>query len=369
MEDRCERDARSLVWPLACGVATRMSENVNEPILIWGAGAIGGLLGAYWARAGHEVLLVDINEEHVAACNTQGLRIEGPVAQFRQPVKAVIPQQVSGQWRHVVLAVKAQHTLSAVRSLMPHLADDGYILSAQNGLNEHLIANEVGAQRVIGAFVNFGADWLGPGQLLYGNRGAVVVGEIDGSAQPRTRALHALLAEFEPEAILTEDIWSYLWGKMGYGAMLFATALTHESMSENFSDPERAPVLIALAREVMQVARAEGVTPRGFNGYDPEAFSPEASAETAQQCINQLAEFTSQTAKTHSGIYRDIAVRKRPTEVDPQIVAIADIANKHGVDVPLTNRLIELVRDVETGRRKQSPETFQALRNQPGVST
>ena len=52
----------------------------DEPILIWGAGAIGGTLGAYWARAGIPVLLVDIVPEHVEACRTTGLAISGPIA-------------------------------------------------------------------------------------------------------------------------------------------------------------------------------------------------------------------------------------------------------------------------------------------------
>ena len=55
----------------------------------------------------------------------------------------------------------------------------------------------------MGCFVNFGADWQGPGRILFGNRGAVVVGEIDGSLRDRTREMHRLLQVFEPEAVLT----------------------------------------------------------------------------------------------------------------------------------------------------------------------
>ena len=338
-----------------------MISSSHESILVWGAGAIGGLLGAYLARAGHDVLLVDINEEHVRACNKNGLQVEGPVEEFTQPVTAVMPDRVQGSWHRIVLAVKAQHTDQAMHSLLPHLASDGYVLSAQNGLNEHLIASIAGSERTIGCFVNYGADWMAPGRILYGNRGAVVVGEIDGSIRPRTQQLHQWLRYFESEAILTDDIWAYLWGKMGYGAMLFATALTHESMHENFSDPARVPTLVTLAREVMSVASAEGVTPLGFNGYDPAAFHHTASDAEAAVSIQALAEFTAHTAKTHTGIYRDIAVRKRKTEVEPQIGAIVKIAKKHQVSVPFTTRLWQLMVDVENGRREQSADTFAQL--------
>ncbi|MCY0096790.1 ketopantoate reductase family protein [Hoeflea ulvae] len=334
---------------------------MDEPVLIWGAGAIGGILGAYWARAGVPVLMVDIVSEHVTACATTGLRIEGPVEEFTQVVPCVTPDQVQGSYSRIVLAVKAQATDSALDELMPHLAEDGFVLSAQNGLNEHTIAARVGENRTMGAFVNYGADWIAPGRILFGNRGAVVVGEIDGSARPRAAEMHALLQIFEPDAVLTQDIWAYLWGKLGYGAMLFATALTPDSMTKNFADPARGPALIGLAREVMRTAVAEGVDPKPFNGFEPGAFMPGAADAAALQSLADLAEFNSGTAKTHTGIYRDLAVRKRKTEVDPQVGAVALIAARHGVDTPLLRRLVELIHDIEDGRREMSSETFHEL--------
>lgn len=332
-----------------------------EPVLIWGAGAIGGILGAYWARAGVPVQMVDIVGEHARACREEGLRIEGPVESFTQVVPCVTPDALEGRYARVVLAVKAQATQTALAQLTPHLAPDGYVLSAQNGLNERVIAADVGAARTMGAFVNYGADWLGPGQILFGNRGAVVVGEIDGTIRPRTHEMFELLQIFEPEAVLTKDIWAYLWGKMGYGAMLFATALTPDSMTENFADPERGPALMGLAREVMLTAAAEGVTPKPFNGFEPGAFAPGASDAAARQSLADLAAFNAKTAKTHTGIYRDLAVRKRKTEVDPQVGAVAEIARSHGIEAPLLHRLVELIHDIEDGRRKMSRDTFHEL--------
>jgi 2-dehydropantoate 2-reductase len=112
-----------------------------DTIPIRGAGAIGGTIGAYWKRAGLDVLLVDKVAEHVEACRTQGLSIEGPVDTFTQVIPAVTAEGIEGVFRRVVLAVKAQHTEESLEALAPHLADDGYVLSAQNGLNELVIAN------------------------------------------------------------------------------------------------------------------------------------------------------------------------------------------------------------------------------------
>jgi len=331
------------------------------PVLIWGAGAIGGTLGAHWARSGLDVTMVDIVPEHVEACRGPGLGIEGPVTTFVQRVNCVIPDAVRDRYPLIVLAVKAQATEAAMEQLLPHLAEEGFVLSAQNGLNELAIAHGAGAERTMGAFVNFGADWLGPGRILYGNRGAVAVGEIDGSLRERTRAVRDLMRILEPDAVATDDIWGYLWGKLTYGAMLFATALTPQSMAENFGDPALAPAFIALAREVTAVARARGVRPRGFNGLDPTAFAPDASEDAARASLAALAEFNRHTAKTHSGVYRDLAVRRRKTEVDPQLGIVARFGSEAGVATPVLEKLIELIHEIEGGRRSPSAGNFEPM--------
>jgi len=332
-----------------------------EPILIWGGGAIGGTIAAYWARAGIPVLLVDIVAEHVEACRTKGLHIFGPIEEFTVKVPAATPAELKGQYRRIVLAVKAHATEGAVQQLLPHLTPDGFVLSAQNGLNEIAIAKAVGEARTMGCFVNFGSDWHGPGEILFGNRSAVVVGEIDGAPRARTREMHSLLQRFEPDAILTDNIWGYLWGKLAYGAMLFATALTPDSMTANFADPRRAIVFDTLGREVMAVAAARGVTPVGFGGFDPKAFLPDKPALERVRVIDWLTAFTAESAKTHSGIYRDLAVRKRRTEVDPQIGIISVLGREAGIATPALEKLVTLIHEVEDGRRPMAFETFQSL--------
>jgi 2-dehydropantoate 2-reductase len=332
-----------------------------EPIVIWGAGAIGGTIGAYWVRAGIDVLLVDVVPEHVAACRDRGLAIEGPVDAFKVIVPAVTPDELEGRFARIVLAVKAQHTSVAVAALRSHLSDDGFVLSAQNGLNEIEISRQIGQHRTMGAFVNFGADWLGPGRIMFGNRGAVVLGEIDGQLRSRTREMVELFRVFEPDTVLTDNIWGFLWGKLAYGAMLFATALNMDSMADNFADPERFPVWRKLGSEVMAVAAARGINPVGFDGFDPTAFANSANDDAARSSVADLAAFNRTSAKTHSGVWRDLALRKRPTEIDAQIAIIAELSTEVGTLAPAITRLVELVHDIETGRRSQSLETFNEL--------
>jgi 2-dehydropantoate 2-reductase len=173
--------------------------------------------------------------------------------------------------------------------------------------------------------------------------------------------MHRDLQVFEPEAVLTDNIWGYLWGKLAYGSMLFATALTTDAMSTNFDDLRRFVVFDQLAREVMAVALARGVVPVGFNGFDPACFAPGAPTTGAMSSVAALAEFNRHTAKTHSGIYRDLAVRKRRTEVDPQIGVIAELGREVGIPTPGIRCLVGLIHDIEEGRRAMAQETFDAL--------
>ena len=105
-------------------------------LLVWGAGAIGGTLGAYLARAGNDVTLVDVVDEHVAAIDTNGISITGPIATFAQSAAAFTPESLEGVWDVVIPATKAHHTGAATHALLPHLAATGCVVSAQNGLNE-----------------------------------------------------------------------------------------------------------------------------------------------------------------------------------------------------------------------------------------
>jgi 2-dehydropantoate 2-reductase len=334
------------------------------PILIWGAGAIGGVIGACLARAGHAVHMVDVEPAHVAAMRGTGLRIEGPVDAFAITLPASLPDGVEGAFERVFLCVKAHHTEAALDGLAPHLAADGYVVSAQNGLNERTIAARIGAERTVGCFVNFGADWLGPGRILWGNRAAVAVGEIDGRITDRAREVHALLRLVEPEALLTDDIWGYLWGKMGYGALLFATALTPDSMSDAMARPGHRDVYEALGHEVMALAAAEGARPMGFNGFDPDAFRLRDGPAMARS-LDAMVAHNRKTAKTHSGIWRDLAVRRRKTEVDAQIGVMVDMAAARGLELPVLTRLVASIHDVEDGRAAQSADLVDRLRGAP----
>jgi 2-dehydropantoate 2-reductase len=333
----------------------------SAPILVWGAGAIGGSLGRAFIRAGREVVFVDRDAAHVAAINATGLRIVGPIVEDTVPAKAFLPDTVAGEYETIFLCVKAHHTREAATALKPHLAAGGCVVSAQNGLNELAIAEIVGTERTVGCFVNFGADYLEPGVVHYSGIGAVVIGELDGQRTPRIEALHQLMKTFSPAAVLTGNIWGYLWGKMIYGSLLFGTALTNDSIADVLADPRHRPLLTRLGNEVGAVAKASGVTLEGFDGFDPTAFAPGASAAALEKSFDDMVAHNRRSAKSHSGIWRDLAIRKRKTEVDSQILPIVEIGRRLGTPAPITARVVEMIHEIEQGKRPMADENLVEL--------
>jgi 2-dehydropantoate 2-reductase len=338
-----------------------MTDSGHSPLLIWGAGAMGGSIGAALVEAGEDVLFIDRDEAHVRAMSRWGLRITGPVTETRVRVDATLPEDLRGAFSTVFLCVKAHHTRQATQELRSHLEDGGAVVSIQNGLCELEIAEAVGRRRTIGAFVNFGADYLEPGVIHRGNRGAVVVGELDGQETERVRRIHRLLGIFEPEAILTDNVFGYLWGKLAYAALLFATALTDDPIADVLAAEEHRPLLRALAGEVVGVAEAHGIRLHGFDGFDPEAFRPGGSDRPAAESLDQLVAFNRASAKTHSGIWRDLVVRKRPTEVEAQLGAVVRSGKEAGLEAPLLEALIRQIHEIEEGRRVMGWENLEEL--------
>jgi 2-dehydropantoate 2-reductase len=303
--------------------------------VVVGAGAIGGTVGARLVRGGHRVLLCDADAEHVAAIRERGLAIEGPVEEFSVRTDVVGPGELPDRLGAVLLAVKSQHTEAALAALAPRLAPDGFVVSLQNGINEPFIASVIGEHRTVGAFVNFGADWIGPGRILVGNCAHIYVGELDGR---RSERLQRLVRDL-PDARETPNILGFLWAKEAYGAMLFATAVSDLSIADALAEPRYRGVFVQLAREVLAAAP---VPVESFDGFDPGDLDGS---------IGRLVEFNRRSAKTHSGIYRDLMVRRRPTEK----AILADL------DGPLLRRTLQLIEEIEAGRRTCEPANLELL--------
>lgn len=332
-----------------------MTEN---PYTVVGAGAIGGTLAAHLHAQGVPVQLVDADPLHVAAIRENGLQIKSPSGVLTAEVPCYSLDDAPGTLERVLLAVKAQATDSAAAWIAPRLSSGGYVASLQNGLNEATIARHVGADRTVIAFVDLFADVLEPGVINDGGIGAMSLGEYAGGTSDRVRQLAHDLRHWGTPAV-TDNVAGYLWSKLGFGAMLTATALADADMSE-LIDRHR-PAMNELAAEVFDVAAAEGITLEGFDAFDPSCYTRGADTARNSGATDDLVKWLSTQTKTRSGIWRDIAVRQRPTEVPTQYRPVLELAAKHQLDVPLIEELVSLITQLETGAIAMDEEHLTAL--------
>lgn len=328
---------------------------------IIGAGAVGSIVGVQLSQAGHGVRFIEVNRAHVEAVRGSGLKLSGAIEATIRPV-ILMPEEVQDSLGAVLLAVKSPHTEAALAPLIGHLAPEGFVVSLQNGLEEYKIARLVGPARTVGAFLTFGGHWRGPGEVNYGGPGTFRVGEIDGSITDRVHGLRDDLSAVQPVEV-TNNIFGYLWGKMALGAIYFGTALTDSDVTELYASPRWRSVLGRLAGEVAAVAAAKGVRIERFDGFDAMVFGPEGplDAEGVGTAWRGQVAYWNRHAGKRTGIWRDLAVHKRKTEIDRLVGEVVVAAQELGLHVPGVRQLVRLVKEIEDGKRAQGLDTLAAL--------
>lgn len=325
---------------------------------IVGAGAIGGTLAVHLHAQGVLVQLIDADPRHVEAIRRNGLQLQTPSGTMTARLPVFGLEDGPTELDNVLLAVKAQATNSAAAWIAPRLTSDGYVASMQNGLNEAAIASHIGVERTVIAFVDLFADVLEPGVIKDGGSGAMALGEYAGGTSERVRELARDLQHWGVPTV-TDNVAGYLWAKLGFGAMLTATALADADMSI-LIDRHR-PAMNELAAEVFDIAAAEDVRLEGFDAFDPGAYRRGVGAERNKRATDALVKWLASQSKSRSGIWRDIAVRKRPTEVSTQYEPVIQLAGDHGLKVPLVEALVSLIRQLETDEIAMSEDHLDSL--------
>jgi 2-dehydropantoate 2-reductase len=328
---------------------------------IVGAGAIGAIVGVALIEAGHPVRFIESNRDHVAAVRAGGLRLSG-YRNTRIEVPIATPDEADWPLRQVLLAVKSPHTLEALRPLAGCLADDGFVVSLQNGLEEYRIAELIGAHRTVGAFLTFGGHYKAPGEIVLGGPGAFRIGEIDGATTARITALRDAFAALQPVEV-TDNIFGFLWSKIALGAIYFATATTDSDVVDLYAVARYRALFGSLAGEVVAVAEARQVRLEVFDGFDPTVFRPGAAPDQAAivaAWAGQNHYWTSHKS-TRTGIWRDLAVHKRKTEADRLIGPVIEMAREPGIATPGLSRLFAIIREIESGDRALGLHNLDAI--------
>ena len=345
-------------------------------ITIIGAGAIGGLAGAYMTRAGHDVTLTDRWAEHIDALKAHGLTVDGVRGNQHFQVRAVHPQELSGPLDCVMIATKSQHSLDALDSVLPLFGPDTFVVSFQNGFNEpDLIARLEaaglgGAERVMGSIPNYGGALVDPGHIEFVHEGPIQLGEMTGVRSPRLLELARCL-EALTEVQLSDNIWGQIWAKEVYSAQVVFSALVNAPVTESLGVERYARIAGAVVREALEIAEANGIQVEAFDFFDPANYKPSTPEDTQKLLANIHHAIwllkKDQKPQAHafkkkgSGIWWDIVYRNRPSEVRSSNGKLIDFGQQAGADTRLNARLCEMIYEIEDGRRELGFHNYDEL--------
>jgi 2-dehydropantoate 2-reductase len=256
------------------------------------------------------------------------------------------------------VAVKTQHTASALDLIAPHLIPDSIVMPLQNGISALWIADRIGQARTIPSSITTNNFYTSPAHLTYNRKGVVHVGESDGRITPRVEEIVNLLASAY-DAAASGNVWGYIWSKMVAGSMTFTTALVDAPMGEILTKSDRHKRMFArIGSETAAVAHARKVRLEPGDDLDPNGLLPDASEVTMLRAVDRFAEHA---MNVYSGVWRDIKVRKRRTEGDTLIGPVIDEGARSGLSMPLNRAMKRLLSEVEDGKRPQAWQNLDEL--------
>ncbi|HZO24721.1 MAG TPA: 2-dehydropantoate 2-reductase [Chloroflexota bacterium] len=347
-------------------------------VTIVGAGAIGGLAGAWMTMAGENVELVDRWEEHVRAMQRDGLFIDGLRGEHRVKVKALTPAELEGPLEMVFVSCKSHDTRSVIELIKPFLTENSTVVSFQNGMNEELIGSIIGPEMVLGGIPDYGGALVDPGHLEFVHPGVAYVGEMDGSITNRAREAQRLL-NHHVETELTTNIIGRLWAKQCHMTQVVMTALVDAPINQVLRDEKVRHLGVSIIAEAIRVSDAAGVT-LPESGSVGQTIQPtrcrSGTPEDTRRLVDDLgiwvesshrhqeeqeAAGTHRYVKKASGMWWDIYYRKRASETKGISGALIEQADALGVAVPLNKKTVELVYELEEGKRASGTQNLDEL--------
>ena len=341
---------------------------MGKKILFVGAGAIGSYIGAFLSRAGHDVTLVDAWADQVETIRRQGIAVTGPHDPFTARPKAMHlheAQRLPQDFQIVFIAMKAYDTAWAAQLALRHAAPEGCIVSSQNCWPDPVVASVTGMQRAIGLIMSkIGVAVWKPGEVERGvekgqGQGHDVfrVGEHDGRLTARANELAEILAVVDSSRV-TDNLWGERWSKLCANAMGNpVTAMSGLGSFEIASSEVGRAITIHLAGESARVGIALGYRVPGFNGETVERWADCARRETWKALDTLLTPKSATGRNWRASMAQDVA-KGRPTEIDYMNGHVVSQGKAANVPTPVTVATVELVKEVEVGRRKQTPDNL-----------
>ena len=296
-------------------------------VAVVGAGAMGCLYAGAFHRAGAEVTLVDVNAEHLAAINANGLELDTRAGVETLRLPAVPPEQATETADLVVLFTKTFHTDAALQGVEGIIGPRTWVMTLQNGLgNDEAVAAHVPNERVIAGVSTLPSDLLGPGRVRSHGEGGSKIYLASGGDTAVAQRVAELLTRGGLPTSLEPDIRAAIWSKAIFNAaMNTLCALTRRTPGFLGAHMESKALIRAVVLEGVAAAKASGV------------------AIEAQPILDLTVVSVTDHADHEASMLQDVKAGRR-TEVDAINGAIVRAAQAAGVATPVTETLWRLVK-------------------------
>lgn len=331
----------------------------NLKIAIYGAGAMGTVLGVFLTKGGLVVDLITRNGAHVAAMREKGATIvcEADGREITQTVHALFPHEMSGEYDVIFLMTKQRYNEEIVKSLLPHLTKEGIICTTQNGLPEESVAKIVGHARTYGAATSFGATFLEGGRVALTSKIEGMRMEVGGYKNDgeKTGLLVEILSHVgkvtgnEGFVKSTDNLVGARWAKLtinaAFSGLSVVTGLTFGEVARKRKSRKLA---LGILRECMAVAKAQGVTIAKMQGHDMERLLG------GKGCLQRLFAYMvlpfaiRSHKKLISGMLKDVQ-KGKACEIDFVNGIVVETGEQVGVETPLCRKVVEITHGIEEG--------------------
>lgn len=315
-------------------------------VLVFGAGAIGSVLGGFLARRGHEVILLG-RKPHMDAIAEHGLKVDGIWGTFhvRDRLRGItdLSELIDRSFDCVFVTVKSYDTEGAARSLRDLAVEAAAFVSCQNGYgNVEALSRYLAPDRILGARVITGAEVVAPGHVrVTVSADALRIGPPDGTEtrMPLAAAVARLLSTAGVPAEATRRYREFLWDKILYNCALNPLgALLNATYGELAEHPGVRRIMDDVIREVFAVAKAHEI-PLLYPGAD-------------DYLTHFYTELIPPTANHYPSMLRDLTHRAR-TEIDALNGAIVRLGEAAGIETPVNRTLTAMIHLREQTRKKE----------------
>jgi 2-dehydropantoate 2-reductase len=319
---------------------------------ILGAGAIGSILGAHLARAGHSVAVL-ARGERASAVAREGLRIRG-LAQLSERVPVITdPAQLQAA-DTLIVAMKTPGTEAALARLK-HV-EVATALSIQNGVvKDELLAQAFGAGRVLGALADTSGELLPSGEVLFTRNVNLPLGELAGGVSERAQRIAGMIDRTGVRSAAVPDILSREWSKFVVWLALMSMAVSTRSVTWRYlADADCAWVLVHLVREAASLARAQGIPlTQGAAGLPLEALLERPERE-AIETIGKVGQEMRRGAPDHRLSALQDLEAGRPLEVEETFGYAVRKASELKLSVPLLEACYHLTAAIDRTRVEEA---------------